>query len=85
MSNSFVEGYINEEIDAPQSAENPTTGTLYLRNKNWIHIPSNRVTLVNRDVTSKIHSGAYVIAIRINDEYRPLWISASDTKCKCCT
>lgn len=81
---SFVEGYVNEQINAPTVPESPTTGTLYLRDKNWQHALSNEVTLVNRDTTLTIHPGAYVIAIRVNDEFRPLWISASDTKCQCC-
>lgn len=84
LQNSFVEGYVNEKIEAPISAENPTTGTLYLRDKNWQNPESKTVTLVNRDATLSIHSGAYVIAIVINDEFRPLWISASDTTCQCC-
>lgn len=79
---SFVEGYTNMQIDAPSNPSIPTTGTLFLKNQNWNN--NGAVNLVNRDTTSVIQSGAYVIAIRVNNEFRPLWISASDTKCQCC-
>lgn len=79
---SFVEGYVTTQINSPASSSSPTTGTLYIKNANWSD--SGEVTLVNRDTTSIIHSGAYVIALRINNEFRPLWVSASDTKCQCC-
>jgi len=81
---SFVEGYVSDAIAAPISGENPTTGTLNLRGANFEYAIGNDITLVNRDTTLSIHAGAYVIAIRINNEFRPLWISASDTKCQCC-
>jgi len=79
---SFVEGYVNQQINAPASPSLPTVGVLFTKNKDWQD--SEQVTIVNRDTTSTIHAGAYVIAIRVNNEYRPLWISASDTKCQCC-
>jgi hypothetical protein len=79
---SFVEGYVTANINAPANGNAPTTGILYLKNQNWTDAGS--VTLVNRDTTSVIHSGAYVIALKVNNEFRPLWISASDTKCQCC-
>lgn len=82
LFDSFVEGYIAESINAPTNSAIPTSGMLYLKNQNWNDTGS--VVLVNRDSTSVIHSGAYVVAIKVNNEFRPLWISASDTKCQCC-
>jgi hypothetical protein len=82
LNQSFLEGYVGEQINAPNNASVPTTGTLTLKNNNWSD--AGQITLVNRDTTSIIHAGAYVIAIRVNNEYRPLWVSASDTKCQCC-
>jgi hypothetical protein len=82
INQSFVEGYVEQKINAPLSPQLPTVGVLSIKDKNWLDL--GKVTLVNRDLTTSIHAGAYVIAIRINDEYRPLWISASDTKCQCC-
>lgn len=82
INTSFIEGYVNQQINPPNDAAIPTTGTLNLKNQNWQNI--NEVTLVNRDITSTIHAGAYVIAIRVNNEFRPIWISAKDTQCQCC-
>lgn len=79
---SFVEGYVNSQINAPVNANNPTTGTLYTKNSSWANV--GQINLVNRDITSVIHSGAYVIAIKVNNEFRPIWISAKDTTCQCC-
>ncbi len=82
INSSFIEGYVNQQINPPSDAAIPTTGTLSLKNQNWQNL--NEVTLVNRDITSTIHAGAYVIAIRVNNEFRPIWISAKDTQCQCC-
>lgn len=82
INTSFVEGYVTQQINAPTDPSIPTTGTLNLKNQNWQN--TNQVTLVNRDTTSVIHAGAYVIAIRVNQELRPIWISAKDTQCQCC-
>ena len=82
LSSLFVEGYTTARIQAPSSPNSPTTGVLQIKNKNWVTI--GEIMLINRDTTSEIHQGAYVVAIKINDEYRPLWISAKDTACECC-
>lgn len=78
----FAEGYVPEQINPPSNPSIPTTGILNLKNANWQDV--GEVVLVNRDITSLIHAGAYVIAIKINNEFRPLWISAKDTSCQCC-
>lgn len=82
VNSLFVEGYVAETIENPQNAKNPTTGELIAKNASWNDVGS--YTLVNRDVTSRIPQGAYVIAININDEYRPIWISAIDVLGSCC-
>lgn len=82
LFNSFVEGYVNQRINAPTNSAIPTTGVLVRKDKNWDD--SSEIVIVNRDTTSIIHAGSYVIAVKINDEFRPLWISASDTNCPCC-
>jgi hypothetical protein len=82
LNSSFVEGYTTSPIPAPQNPASPTQGVMQIRNKNWV--VTGEVTLTNRDTTSNIHHGAYVIAIKINDEYRPLWISSKDVTCECC-
>ena len=80
---SFVEGYVNQKINAPSDSSIPTTGILLRKDKNWQD--SSEIVLVNRDKTSVIHAGSYVIAIKVNDEFRPLWISSNDTNCPCCS
>jgi hypothetical protein len=82
LNSSFVEGYTTSPIPAPQNPASPTLGIMQIRNKNWV--VTGEITLTNRDATSNIHHGAYVIAIKINDEYRPLWISSKDVTCECC-
>lgn len=82
LSSLLVEGYCSSEIKAPANASMPTSGILTVKNSNWQN--SHSVYITNRDITSTIHSGAYVIAIFINNEYRPLWISAKDIICECC-
>lgn len=82
LFSSFVEGYVTDRINAPIDPASPTQGVLYLKDQNWQD--SGEVTLVNRDKTSVIHAGSYVIAMRVNNEYRPMWVSAKDTNCVCC-
>lgn len=82
LSSLLVEGYVSNKIDPPSNASIPTSGFLHIKNQNWENV--NTVVLINRDTTSVIHANAYIVAIKINNEYRPLWISASDTKCQCC-
>ena len=82
LFSSFVEGYVTDKIIAPANPSVPSQGVLYLKDQNWQD--SGEVVLVNRDTTSVIHAGSYVIAMRVNNEYRPMWISAKDTNCICC-
>lgn len=82
LNNSFIEGYVPQAIVAPTNPSVPTTGIMTLKNGQWQNITN--ITLHNRDTTSSIHAGAYVIAIRVNNEFRPIWISAKDTACECC-
>jgi hypothetical protein len=82
LFSSFVEGYVTDKINSPTDPSAPTQGILYLKDQNWQD--SGEVTLVNRDKTFVIHAGSYVIAMRVNNEYRPMWVSAKDTNCACC-
>ena len=79
---STVEGFMPSGLQAPASFGLKTSGLLIIKDSNWAN--SGSVFVVNRDATSVIHSGAYVIATRINNEYKPIWISAADTSCLCC-
>lgn len=82
LSSLVVEGLVPQEIKPAISHNVPSTGTLTVKNRTWN--TTVNVTLYNRDVTSTIHAGAYVVAIKVNDEYKPIWISADDTSCQCC-
>jgi hypothetical protein len=80
LERSTVEGYVPNEIRAPDNITSPTSGILIVKDKNWNNIDT--VYLSNRDTSSFIHAGAYVVATRINGQFRPIWVSA--TTCDCC-
>jgi hypothetical protein len=77
-----IEGYVSSKIEAPTNSLYPTSGLLITKNRDWDSVGNQFI--VNRDITSVIHSGAYVVAMRVNNEYRPTWVSAADTSCECC-
>jgi hypothetical protein len=83
LSNIFIEGYIQSEIKPPLDPLLPTSGYLVSKNSDWTN--GSTFLIRNRDVTSSIHGGAYVIAIKINNEYRPIWISANTCENSCNT
>lgn len=70
-----VEGFAQQEIACPTSYASPTSGTL--RTKDYDFITNIDVSLVNRDARLTVQSGAYVIAQRVNREYRPIWVNCS--------
>lgn len=80
LNGLVVEGIASQDIAAPSSPNLPTSGSFSLKNEDWSNTTS--VMLYNRDPSSQIKSGAYVVAIYVNGQYRPLWVSA-DT-CDCC-
>jgi hypothetical protein len=83
LTNSmFIEGYMPTGMNAPPNSSTKTSGILIPKDVNWSD--SGVVFLTNRDTTSVIHAGAYVIAAKVNNEYKPIWISSKDTDCVCC-
>ena len=82
LGNTTIEGYVVSQINAPNNAQYPTSGLLEIKDRDWNTFDTKFI--INRDITSVIHSGAYVIATKVNNEYRPIWISAVDTSCECC-
>lgn len=76
----FIEGYMPSGLQAPTNG-NKTSGVMLIRDNDWAN--SGTIFIFNRDITSVIHSGAYVIAGLVNREYRPIWVSAIDTSCCC--
>jgi hypothetical protein len=73
-SRIYVEGYLQSSITTPSSATSPTSARMKVKDKNW-NDEEFEILVVNRDTTLSIHNGAYVIAILINGEYRPIWSS----------
>jgi hypothetical protein len=82
INSLFIEGYMPSGLQAPSNASSRTSGILVLKDSGWAD--SGNIFIMNRDTTSVIHSGAYVIAAKINNEYKPIWVSSSDTACVCC-
>jgi hypothetical protein len=82
LSALFVEGTASRDIPPPLYPSSPTSGNLILRDSSWHDVGSRN--LINRDKALHIHAGNYVIAIRINNEYRPIWVSDQDPSCTSC-
>ena len=74
----FVEGHALEDIPEAINIEDPSIGILKLRD-------GRQLLITNRDKYLKIRTNDYVIAIKINSEYRPIWISNESSVCNCCT
>jgi len=82
-NNLIIEGYAVENINAPTNAANATTGRIRPKVKigdAWQDKPFNQgesgtITIHNRDTRLRIAKQDYVIAIKVNGEYRPLWVS----------
>jgi hypothetical protein len=77
-----IEGICPITIPAPINSNTPTSGNIIIKNKEWGDIGTRLI--INKDPTLVIHSGSYVMATRVNNEYRPMWVSAKDISCKCC-
>lgn len=76
ISALFVEGYTKNGAVPPEDANNPTTCTMTTRVKSgssWT--TSTDIVLTNRDKFLRISKNDYVVAVRINGEYRPLFVS----------
>ena len=69
----YIEGYAQTSIAGPSSSDSPTEGQILIKDSSWGD--DILVTISNRDTTLDIQSGDYVIAILINGEYRPIWVS----------
>jgi hypothetical protein len=78
----IIEGFATQNIKNPSSSNVPSSGTIQTRLSNWAIGPN--VTIINRDRFLKIDQNDYVIAIKINNEYRPLWVSSEALLCNSC-
>jgi hypothetical protein len=79
LSSIFIEGNVSRDISSPQDPSVPTSGNLIVRDSHWYDVGT--INLVNRDKTLHISAGDYVIAIKINNEYRPVWVSTQSAPC----
>lgn len=74
----IVEGILTSDITAPTSVDSPTTFTVSLRRtKEWQNYFSEEIKCINRDPSLKVTNTSgkiLIIAIRINYEWRPLWV-----------
>lgn len=79
----FIEGFMPTGLPAPIAGQK-TSGIMIPKDNMWAN--SGTLFVTNRDSTSVIHAGAYVIAAKINGEYKPIWVSSNtgDNPCSCC-
>jgi hypothetical protein len=82
VTSMLVEGYALDSIEPPTSPNSPTNGLLSTKNSSWGD--NGTVSIINRDPYLKITKNDYVIAVRINNQYRPIWVSSEATACECC-
>jgi hypothetical protein len=76
LDSLIVEGIAQEKI-LPGQFESPSSGIIQLRG-------GANVFVSNRDQYLEIHPRDFVIALKIDNEYRPLWVSSEVTACQCC-
>ena len=76
-----IEGFMDDYIYAPADYNQPTSGTMTVKNSAFGSAES--VWIINRDTKLNIHGPganggtAYVVATRINEEFRPIYMSCS--------
>jgi predicted DNA binding protein len=76
LDSLIVEGIAQEKI-LPGDFNTPSSGIIQLRG-------GSNIFVSNRDKYLEIHPRDFVIALKINNEYRPLWVSSEVTACQCC-
>lgn len=78
LNNFIVEGNALEDIGPASEYASPSRGFI-------VNAAGNNFEIFNRDRYNKIKKNDFVIAIKINSEYRPIWISNESASCTCCT
>jgi hypothetical protein len=74
---NVVEGVLDTDLWAPTVPTSPTSGEMILYGQNWtsgIHI-----FVTNRDSSLSGYDGAYIMAVKIGSEYRPMWMGCQGT------
>tara|TARA_B100001564_G_scaffold151746_1_gene127544 strand:- start:10920 stop:13994 length:3075 start_codon:yes stop_codon:yes gene_type:complete len=78
LQNIFVEGKAVDDIITPSSLGDKQTGYIMTLDGN------QTFSITNLDPNSIIKKDDFVIAIKINGEFRPIWITNENSTCKCC-
>ena len=87
----MVEGVLSADLQKPVNTESPTTASVELYrsiNGEWTggkprkgpdgqSGATEEIVLVNRDTSLEARAGAYVLAVRINYEWRPLVVTCT--------
>lgn len=83
LTSLIIEGVALQNINNPLDPTTPTSGLISTRLNGWSTGPN--VQIINRDKFLRINQDDYVIALKINGEYRPMWISSESLLCNACT
>jgi len=70
-----IEGFMQDDLLPPTDYLNPTSGRIVTRNENFL--VSDVYYITNRDHTFAASGGYYLIAMLVNNEYRPTWSTCS--------
>lgn len=76
LDSMFVEGFASSDIDKPSSYAAYTQGTI-------VKEDGSHVTIVHRDPFTAIKKDSYVMAVKINSEYRPIRIGSKEALMFC--
>lgn len=78
-SNPFIiEGFMAEDLDPPTDYLNETSGKIITRVvNNGVLQTGPEAYVINRDHTFAASGGYFLMAMRVNNEYRPVWSTCS--------
>jgi hypothetical protein len=78
-SNPFIiEGFMAEDLDPPTDYLNETSGKIVTRVvNNGVLQTGPEAYVINRDHTFAASGGYFLMAMRVNNEYRPVWSTCS--------
>ena len=76
LSSLVIEGIAQQNISIG-SFNTASSGIIRTRGGSDVYV-------YNRDQFLQINANDFVIAIKIDQEYRPLWVSSESTACQCC-
>ena len=75
---TIIEGFMAEDLDPPTNYLNETSGKIVTRVlNNGILQTGPEDYIINRDRTFAASGGYFLMAMRVNNEYRPVWSTCS--------